>query len=206
MKYVLIEGIDGSGKSTIARHIYTKAAHRVDAHSIFEPTEGSYGAEARRRIDTGEYESLSELFDLFLNDRKINFSRVITPYLKQGRMIVQDRGFLSSAAYQSSNLNEVSDLIDRHAKEEWFRFPDQLIFLDCDPVKAVQRLTERGKTASVDKIDTLSSLRYRYLHALKTVMRGRRVPSIAVIDTTDESLDTSLRRAWGAVSHDIPTR
>lgn len=206
MKYVLVEGIDGAGKTTVAKKLFRQAGHRVKTHLTFEPTDGHYGLRARQAIETGD-RTRFEVKGLFIQDRIQHFRRVIHPYLGQGHMVVQDRGFLSTVAYQSQDLMEIGEILDLHYEaSDWFRLPDHLVFLDCQEGEAMRRLEGRGKKTSVERQDSLKAIRSNYLHALKIVMQRGGIPSMTIIDTTNLDLDAVVRRVWSSVSHDLPVR
>src|SRR4051812_1992705 len=99
---IVVEGIDGSGKSTlvsqIAGHCRTLGLGCVTGS---EPTRGPWGAQLRRSMIEGRL-SLEEELDLFLKDRAEHVETVIRPALQRGDVVVLDRYYFSTAAYQGA--------------------------------------------------------------------------------------------------------
>ena len=135
----IVEGIDGSGKSTQAGLL--AEALGDDALLIREP--GGTGAAERIRellADPGvELDPLAELL-LFLAARADLTARVIRPALESGRDIVSDRFADSSVAYQGAarglGVGETISLSDAATEGLW---PDLTILLRLDPETGLSR-------------------------------------------------------------------
>jgi dTMP kinase len=83
---IVLEGIDGVGKSTQARGLVRRLRYRgIDAVSLREPTRGCYGREIRRLAKAAGSLTPSQELDLFLLDRRENVDKRIRPALAQGR-------------------------------------------------------------------------------------------------------------------------
>lgn len=100
--FVVVEGLDASGKTTLARRLvaaYSRAGVRVTA--VREPG-GTRASEQVRRILLDARSSLStrtELF-LYLAARAELVEEVIAPALARGELVIADRFSLSTMAYQ----------------------------------------------------------------------------------------------------------
>ena len=75
-------------------------------------------------------------------DRKEHVEHVINPALNEGMIVILDRYFYSTAAYQSESADEVSPILC--ANEEFAPVPDRLIVLDVNPEHGIRRIIARG--------------------------------------------------------------
>ena len=116
--YIIFEGIDGSGKTSLARCF----AERLDLLNVTsiclrEPSRGEYGIKVRERMRTGIEPWDPELHRLFVLDRKDHVARKIQPALELIRnapsfALIQDRGYLSAPAYQAKNDGHVFEMLE----------------------------------------------------------------------------------------------
>ncbi len=100
---IVFEGTDGTGKSTqlqlLSRYLLAEGYPVVTTR---EPTDGQFGRKIRSLyIDRNRYSREEEL-ELFLADRREHVQNKLTPALKQGKIILCDRYFLSTVAYQGA--------------------------------------------------------------------------------------------------------
>jgi len=99
-KFIVFEGIDGSGKSTQAKLLADRM--RRDGFSVLltsEPSDGPVGALIKSLTSRPKPE---EEAHLFTEDRRDHLRRVIIPALNEGRVVICDRYVYSSAAYQGA--------------------------------------------------------------------------------------------------------
>ena len=101
-KLIVIEGIDGSGKSTCAKNL-TEKLNSINLKTIytFEPTHLHYGAKLRDSMLSENLDAEEEL-NLFIEDRKEHIESMIKPAIEDGYFIILDRYFYSSIAYQGA--------------------------------------------------------------------------------------------------------
>jgi dTMP kinase len=100
---IVFEGTDGTGKSTqlqlLNRYLVSEGYPVI---STREPTDGRYGKKIRKlytnRCDCSRQQEL----ELFLADRREHVEQLIIPALHEGKIILCDRYFLSTAAYQGA--------------------------------------------------------------------------------------------------------
>lgn len=102
-KLIVFEGIDGTGKSTqlalLAAYLHHSSYPVVVTK---EPTEGGYGKQIRQLYTHRELYSRDEELALFVADRREHVQQVLLPALQQGKIILCDRYYLSTAAYQGA--------------------------------------------------------------------------------------------------------
>lgn len=143
---VAIEGIDGAGVTTQAKHLVDHLnAHGHRAILTAEPSTGPIGALLRKLLGTeaalpadGAMQTLSLLFAA---DRIDHFHRVVSPALAAGTTVVSDRWYHSSLAYQRSSVERDWILaLNRHT-----RTPDMTIFLEVRPELGLQRRAAAGR-------------------------------------------------------------
>ncbi len=100
---IVFEGADGTGKSTqlelLGRYLHDK---RFPVITTREPTQGKYGQIIRSLYVNRNNYSREEELELFLADRREHVQEVIAPALEEGKVILCDRYFLSTAAYQGA--------------------------------------------------------------------------------------------------------
>ena len=93
---VAVEGIDGAGKTTVARKVVEELRRRgYDAVYLKEPTESEWGKRIRKERSLKPEEEL----ELFLKDREWNVKHNILPALKAGKIVVMDRYYYSTVPY-----------------------------------------------------------------------------------------------------------
>ncbi len=135
---ITVEGIDGSGKSTVC-----EALEEVYPEAVLtrEPTTSWYGQAVRRSIATPDADPLAELF-LYTADHADHLHRLIRPSLEAGKLVISDRYSDSRYAYQGTTLEGVLPepmSFVRSVHEPWTREPDLTIYLDVPPAVGAAR-------------------------------------------------------------------
>lgn len=162
--FIVVEGIDGSGKTTVCRAAAEALCARgIDAVVTAEPTHEGIGAFIR----SGDAGSISQLAEslLFTADR-VEHTAAIRRTVADGRVVICDRYYASTIAYQSSRLGgDAVGMEDLMALSERFvQEPDAVILLDMDPRASMDRVGSRGEEES--KFENLAfqeQVRARYL-------------------------------------------
>ena len=146
--FIVLEGVDGSGKSTQAR-LLAEALRKLDYQVVLtqEPSDGPTGRRIREYL-RGESRHLSagEELALFMTDRREHVDAVIRPALEQGLMVISDRYYYSSAAYQGALGIDVGWILAEH--EDFAPSPDLVIFLTLAPAKALARRRDQARQVS----------------------------------------------------------
>lgn len=148
------EGIDGSGKSTQAKKFVEWArAQGFEVISSREPTDGPWGRKIREARFTHRMSPEDELA-AFINDRKEHVETLIQPALARGALVVVDRYYYSTVAYQGARGLDPQALL---AKNRAFApIPDLVVLVDVDPKAALERIAARGQ--GQDLFETLGAL------------------------------------------------
>lgn len=175
-KFIVLEGIDGAGKSTHARLI--AQSFGGSGKNIFitgEPTDGSIGQMARRRL-RGEWECLPECLQLlFAADRACHLEKEILPRLREGIPVVSDRYFLSSLAYgaMDCDLEWLAQINSR------FLAPDLTIYLDMPAHVCAQRIINDKKSIELfERVEILEIVGQNYKKAVKMLAGKMKITTV----------------------------
>ena len=138
--FLSLEGIDGCGKSTQARHLAeTLRAGGAEVVLTREPG-GSPGAEEIRRLvvegDPDRWSAETEIL-LFIAARRDHWERTIAPALAAGATVITDRFTDSTRVYQGTTRGDLTDLVDRLHALMIPRRPDLTLVIDVDPAAAL---------------------------------------------------------------------
>jgi len=193
-KLVTIEGIDGSGKSTVwdaLRESEITAGER-DVTFTREPTGNRFGQMLREILANDNSDPLSELF-LFMADHRSHLQDTVLPALDRNELVICDRYIDSRCAYQAHTLTEILDepiQFIHELHQPWSRFPDCTILLDIDAETAVER-TSTGEKYEVE--DRLAEIRENYATVMsmdpdRFVIVDATQPPDAVLDNVVEIL------------------
>lgn len=143
---IAFEGIDGTGKSTQIRML-AEALER-DGYPVVstrEPTSGQYGQQIRELYSNRDTASPEKELDLFIADRREHVSELIAPSLAAGKIVLTDRYYFSTAAYQGAAGHDPHAILRQN--EEFAPVPDLVILLVLPVAEGVQRIqTLRGET------------------------------------------------------------
>jgi dTMP kinase len=159
---VVIEGIDGTGKSTQAEMLQERLSSRgLRVLRTREPTTGKWGQMLRDSAVTGRL-SIDEEVETFIKDRREHVETKILPALRDGTIVIVDRYYFSTAAYQGARGLDPKELIRRN--EEFAPEPDLLVLLDLDVSQGLDRVRTRGDRANLfEQTDALRRAREIFL-------------------------------------------
>ena len=178
--FIVIEGIDGTGKSTQARRLGEWfASQGREVVLSREPTDGPWGRKLRESAATGRLSPEEEL-QYFLNDRRQHVDEKIAPALAAGKVVILDRYYFSTMAYQGARGFDPAEI--RRLNEEFAPVPDLLLILDLDVDAAHQRIGHRGDSANeFEKKESLERCREIFL-SLKDESFARVIDSDGTLD------------------------
>lgn len=184
-KFIAVEGIDGSGKTTLAEELFvflSKHSRQNDSVELVgkvlltkEPTDKNLGK--------NEDLKPAERQMLMIEDRKDHLADLIIPALEKGKLVISDRYALSTFAYGMAENIYFENMKDWHEKiiGKNFVWPDLTIFVDAPVEIAYSRLVKRDEKGHFEKMETLKKIRHFYF-ALS--LMSKELPSIYTIDGT----------------------
>jgi dTMP kinase len=197
---ITLEGIDGSGKSTVAGQLCKRLGESFPHRELIvtsEPTGGSAGKLLRegllgkapeKDMDVFRTRRMEELL-LFMADHADHLSRIVIPSLKRGAIVISDRYADSTAAYQGVTLRDiVPDPVAwiRGLYQPWNLVPDQTLLFLLDPSLAMARISSRQGREKFESPEFLRQVdaNFRRLAALEPVRfrvvdGSRSVPEVA---------------------------
>lgn len=143
--FVVIEGMDGAGKSSIARQLHASLSPGLGDHVLltYEPHDpsavGRYIREVLAKRSRASPRTLALAFAL---NRVDHLDKVINPFLlaSGNRIAITDRYVLSSLVYQSSDGLSMEDV---YQLNRWARSPDFTLYLSVSPRNCYARLRNR---------------------------------------------------------------
>ncbi|MCG7586505.1 dTMP kinase [Photobacterium sp. OFAV2-7] len=185
-KFIVIEGLEGAGKSTAIKQVAAVLAeHGIESPELTREPGGTPLAEQMRALVKEGHpdEPLTDMAELLLlyAARIQLVDNVIKPALAEGRWVVGDRHDMSSQAYQGGGRGFDTDLMEnlRNTVLGDFR-PDFTIYMDIDPVLGLERARGRGELDRIEQmnIDFFHRARARFLEL------SENDPSVVVIDAS----------------------
>lgn len=150
--FIAVEGLDGSGKTTMAKVLKSRLAHHgYFAHLTREPGGSPLSEKIRELILNEKMNPLTELL-LFNAARKEHIEATIKPHLAQGHVVISDRFSGSSHAYQGHGrglYRVAEDLEDSVVGDE---HPEHTLYFRITIEESLKRLANRrGQT--LDRLD-----------------------------------------------------
>lgn len=185
-RLIVFEGTDGTGKSTqigLLADELSRRGHRVVATR--EPTQGPFGQQIRKLyLNRGSCTREEEL-ELFIADRRMHVEELLQPALQSGKIVLCDRYFLSTAAYQGANGMDVASILARHG---FAPEPDLAILFEAPVTLGIERITGgRGDQLNdFEKVDNL--IRVSEIFAALDLPYIRRIDATQPIEAVRETI------------------
>lgn len=149
-----VEGIDGVGKSAQVQAVARILQGRnIDCVVTREPTASTWGKLLRDSASKGRLSAAEELH-AFLEDRKEHVRELIRPSLEAGKVVITDRYYFSTVAYQGARGFDPVELL--RMNEEIAIEPHLLVLIDLDPESSLARIGNRDGMAN--HFETVSQL------------------------------------------------
>ncbi|RUR12143.1 dTMP kinase [Legionella sp. km772] len=172
-KLIVIEGLEGAGKSTAVATVVDFLNHAgIAAITTREPGGTEVGEQLRSIIKNPKYKDVlddkSELLLLYTARVQL-LKEVIRPALQEGTWVIADRFELSTMAYQGGG-RELSSTMIKHLSEfclNGFR-PDLTLYLDLSPELGIKRAQLRGQFDRIEQqtIDFFHKVHKMYMQCI----------------------------------------
>ncbi len=182
-RFLVFEGIDGSGKTTQAGMLYQRLkACGKDAVHTFEPSDGPIGRLIRQML-SGELpvdqRTIASLFAADRTDHLVNPENGVRKQVDLGKIVVCDRYYFSSYAYHAQYI-DMDWVIQANRLNADILRPHVTLFIDVDPDVCIERLKGSRETLEIyEKIDIMRQVRANYFNAFEQ-LKGQE--NVIVID------------------------
>ncbi|MBK9746829.1 MAG: dTMP kinase [Chloroflexi bacterium] len=187
--FLVLEGLDGSGKSEISRRLTAYLTEQRGVNRVlltYEPYDpfvaGEYLRQALRKEIRVRNHTLALAYAL---NRADHLDRLVNPFLNgDGGIVICDRYLLSSLVYQSRDGLSMDDVMLLNAGA---RTPDLTLFMEVTPETTRQRMQGRAVKELFD--DQAEEMRQQYHTAIRYLeARGHAFRVIDANGTIDEVL------------------
>ncbi len=172
---VNLEGIDGCGKSTQSKLLLEKLEGEGEKVIILkEPTKRPHGQKLWDVLHGKRKATNEEILELFVLDRKQHVEEKIQPALNDGNVVLMDRYYYSSMAYQVAGGIDVEDIREKHA---FAPKPDIVLIFDLPVSVALERVKGHSDADEFEKDEHLKKVRIAYLNLEND-------PLVRIVDAT----------------------
>ena len=203
-KFIALEGIDGSGKSTqIGRLVERLTGRGITCHATREPTGRPVGALIRQAL-TGQVSLdprvIAALYAADRIDHLVNGGDGLTALVERGITVVTDRYYFSSYAYHSVDM-DMDWVIGANSVSAGLLRPTLTVFLDVPVELAMERIRRgRDRVELFEREDRLRRTRALYFEAFE---RLKQTEAVDVVDGSGAQ-DEVARRVWAAAAPLFP--
>ena len=185
-----LEGIDGCGKSTQSKLLMKKFEENNEKTIILkEPTDGKYGKKLWEMLSGKREATTEQILDLFVMDRKEHVKEKINPALKEGKIVLMDRYYYSTMAYQAAAGIDVNRI---RKDNEFAPKPDIVLIFDLPVDLAMKRVIGHSVADVFEKEEHLEKVREAYLNL-------KNDPLVRIIDST-RTPEEIFEEVWELVS------
>ena len=199
-RFIVLEGLDGSGKSTQAQRLSELIKNSgFVCHVTSEPSENPVGG-LIRRVLAGELTVESEtLALLFAADRFQHYHEEISPRLEKGEYVICDRYYYSHMAYQGTDAGALNRIMSYNqavmgASE---KRPDIVFFLDASPEACLKRITASRSGKSIFETQAkLTRVREVYFATFEML---KDTENIKIIDSEGVSEEEVTKLLWSMI-------
>lgn len=189
-KFIVIEGLDGSGKTTQIRLLSARlrSMGRTVAETA-EPTASATGGLIRDALSGLTPRTGTEIAALFMADRvahNVHPVNGINALLEKGMDVICDRYYYSSLAYQGC-VSDPDWVFHINVDCPEIRRPDLCVFLDLDDETCLRRMEQgRAYQEIYENENTLIAVRRRYYDAFRQLEGRDRIVSVNADRTPEE--------------------
>lgn len=206
-KFIVIEGLEGAGKST-AHQCVVDTLKELGVNDVVFTREpgGTPLAEKLRHLIKHETEEpvtdKAELLMLYAARIQL-VDNVIKPALAQGKWVVGDRHDMSSQAYQGGGRQLGAALLNNLKQTVLGDFePDLTLYLDIDPAVGLARARGRGKLDRIEQqhLDFFHRTRARYLELVKDNPKAVMINAEQSIEQVQADIKSAVKNWWISLS------
>ena len=204
-QFIVVEGIEGAGKSSaisVIKQVLSK--HNIEFINTREPGGTPLAESLRDIVKSAEHDEIlteeTELLLMYASRSQLLANRIL-PALEKGIWVIGDRHDLSSRAYQGGGRGFDDELMDTIAKVTMKDFKPQLtLYLDISPELGLSRAQARGELDRIEleKIEFFHRVRNKYLEIALADDNIQIVdasePMISVHENIRQNVETFLSR------------
>lgn len=185
-----LEGIDGCGKSTQSRFLMGEFEKNNEKTILLkEPTNGKYGRKLWEMLSGKIEATTEEILELFVMDRKEHVDQKINPALNEGKIVLMDRYYYSTMAYQAAAGIDIKRI---RKDNEFAPKPDIVLIFDLPADLAMKRVRGHSVADVFEKEEHLEKVRKAYLNLEDD-------PLVRIIDAT-RTPEEIFDEVWKLVS------
>ena len=185
-----LEGIDGCGKSTQSQFLIEEfKKNNENTILLKEPTNGKYGKKLWQMLSGKIKANTEEILELFVMDRKEHVEEKINPALNDGKIVLMDRYYYSTMAYQAAAGIDVNRI---RKDNEFAPKPDIVLIFDLPADLAMKRVRGHSVADVFEKEEHLEKVREAYLNLKDD-------PLVRIIDST-RNPEQIFEEVWKLVS------
>lgn len=185
-KLIVFEGTDGTGKSTQLALLSDYLQNRgYSVVTTREPTEGRFGQKIRSLYQNRGDCSPREELELFLADRKEHVDQLLAPSIASGKIVLCDRYYLSTIAYQGAIGFDIDELTRLNS---FAPTPDVALLFQAPMDTSQQRIT-KGRGETLNDFEQLENLqKVASIFASLTMPFIRRIDAGGTINTVHKQV------------------
>jgi len=202
-KFIVFEGLDGSGQSTQAGKLLDflnrpeqkhKFGH-TGAHLTKEPTSSLIGGLIHSQL-TSDWKSSQDCLQLlFSADRAHHLEKEIIPLLERGITVICDRYFFSTIAYGSLDIKDKKWLLSLNKN---FLYPDLIFFLKVPPKICIERIHKnRYEITLFEKEELLTKVSKNFETLAKEFKNVYTIDGTKPVDKVFESVKKIINKKLG---------
>ena len=185
-----LEGIDGCGKSTQSQLLMDEFEKKDEKTILLkEPTNGKYGRKLWEMLSGKIEATTEEILELFVMDRKEHVDKKINPALNEDKIVLMDRYYYSTMAYQAAAGIDVKRI---RKDNEFAPKPDIVLVFDLPADLAMKRVRGHSVADVFEKEEHLEKVRKAYLNLKDD-------PLVRIIDAT-RTPEEIFDEVWKLVS------
>lgn len=199
-KFIVLEGIDGSGKTTqieLLKKRLLDLDHKV--HTTTEPTEREVGKLIRKVLKKEVSVSEQTLAALFVADRLDHIQNQedgMSKLLEDGVTVISDRYYWSSYAYHGLSM-PITKVVEMNAICHYHLKPDLTMYLDLTAEESMNRIEKRNeKKEKFETLELLAGIRQNYFIAFERHHQNMRIEVI----NANQAIDDCADQIWQVVN------